>query len=151
MIDKKNSQVWFEIFNPNNESIPVINIMISGFRSANILSPEIRGKLVIKPKEKLIICGNNESYKSAYGSAKNLIELEELINLGNEGFIAVNNSRESEDAYNIIWFGKNSTKVPEAKDKNVLEFTDSGLYYSRSVNSNDEVSEWSKINFNPNN
>lgn len=42
MIDKKTSQVWFEIFNPSAENIILSSFRISGVKTPNILPADIR-------------------------------------------------------------------------------------------------------------
>ncbi|MFZ2324264.1 MAG: hypothetical protein WAV89_11290 [Ignavibacteriaceae bacterium] len=151
MIDKKTSQVWFEVFNPSDESMTLSSFRISGVKSPNILPADIRRNngIVLNYGERLIICGDKQSFENAYENNSKIVEIEALKNIGDGGFVAMNYMDGIENAGNIIRFGdrSNSLQVSDkVGDDQLLGVTNDGLYYAREINSNGRLLSWEKIN-----
>lgn len=150
MIDKKTLQVWFEIFNPADESIALTSFRISGIKIPNVLPAGIRRNngIVLKPGERLIVCGDKPSFEKKYGVGLNIMEIKLLMNLDDGGFVAMNHLEGVENSNNIIRYGQRSKSIfltSKISDDQLLNITDDGMCYAREVNSNGELPKWTKI------
>jgi len=149
MIDKKTSQVWFEILNPTSGSIYLKSFRISGIKTINILPPDIlkSNGTILNPGERIIICADKESFIKHYGTNIRTIEIHFLKNIGDGGFVAMNHLEGIENEKNLVRFGNKERSLSLSgivSDDQVLNITNDGMSYSRTIDASGALSNWTK-------
>jgi hypothetical protein len=149
MIVENSSNVWLEIFNPNNESVVLSSLRMSGIKTPNILPSEIRKNngIELKPNERLIICSDKKAFEGLYGININIIEIKLLNNINDGGYLAMNHMEGIENSNNLIRFGdskKSQSLADKVNDNQVLEFCNDEMCYSREAKTNGVLSDWTK-------
>ncbi len=148
MIDKKDSQVWFEIFNPTDKNISLVTFRISGIRTTNILPPEIRQNngVELKPGERVIVCGDKESFTNKFGGDIKLLEIKLIKDINEGGFVIMNHMDGVENTNNIIRFGtpeKSMAVASKVQENEIIDFSYDNMSYSRNIN-NSKLTNWFK-------
>lgn len=149
MLDSKTNQIWFEVFNPSAEDIRLSSFRISGVKTINILPPNIRinNGVIINSSDRLIICSNKYAFEEQYGKNFKIIEINQLDDLNDGGFVIMNHLEGIENEKNIIRFGdfnKSSEVSKIVSDEQVLDFSSDGKCYTRDFNSSGELTIWTK-------
>jgi hypothetical protein len=148
-LNTSDNEVWFEIFNPENVTLFLNRLRISAIKSPNILSipsTQING-YEIKPGERVIICSDKKSFDEKYKTNITKIEVKQLKNIGDGGFISINNTIGGECSKNIIRFGNKNyshSVAEKVSDNEVISLLNKELSYSRQINKEGVITAWTK-------
>lgn len=148
-INAKNQEIWIEIYNPENISLVLNSIRISGVKTPNALPPKYRKLkgIVIQPGERIIVCSDEQKFMNIFNCNCRIVELKLLQNVIEGGFIAINNLDNVETNEQVIRIGDKEMSKSIADlvpDNEVLTSTYDNMSYSRKLKNTGEISLWYK-------
>jgi len=135
-----NNQVnksWIEVYNPTDNILVLEKLRISNLKTVNVLPESIQkeGGISIGAGEYVVICADENSFISSYGSEVKSVGINALSHLSLGGFIAVTTKKSGEAKGAVVRYGKKemSSKITELAGDQVVDFSEEGKSFIRKV------------------
>ncbi|MCL5266513.1 MAG: lamin tail domain-containing protein [Bacteroidetes bacterium] len=128
---------WIEVYNPTDGPLVLQRIRLSHLKTINVFSKSIQdqGGIQVGAGKHVILCANDSSFKSLYGTQVKTIAVTALSRLASGGFVAITTRGAREAKGAMVRYGKAemSSNISKLAGDQVVSFSKKGKSFIREV------------------
>jgi hypothetical protein len=135
--DKQSAKNWIEVYNPTDKPLVLQRIRISHLKTINVLPESIQreGGIQVGAGECVILCSDENVFKSLYGIEAKVIMVNVLSRISSGGFVLITTKDVGESKGAVVRYGEKeiSYNISQLAGDQVVGFSEDGKSFKRMV------------------